>query len=131
MVHQAMEILKWTFLAQRGLKLEELRHALAVEPEDTELDWDNFVDAERSLDCCLGLVIIDDSTSTVRLVHKSLQDYLKTEYEQNHLFEHGHYEISRICLTYMSFDSYNRLQTVPSVESSVSCERCRFIDGHT
>jgi hypothetical protein len=69
MVHQAMEILKWTFLAQRGLKLEELRHALAVEPEDTELDWDNFVDAERLLDCCLGLVIIDDSTSTVRLVH--------------------------------------------------------------
>ncbi|CCX10137.1 Similar to ankyrin repeat-containing protein, putative [Penicillium marneffei ATCC 18224]; acc. no. XP_002144344 [Pyronema omphalodes CBS 100304] len=94
MAQQAMDILQWTFLAQRGLKLEELRHALAVEPEDTDLDWENFIDAEGLLDCCLGLVIIDDSTSTVRLVHKSLQDYLKTEYEQNHIFEHGHYKIS-------------------------------------
>ncbi|CCX31727.1 Similar to Putative ankyrin repeat protein RBE_0317; acc. no. Q1RJR6 [Pyronema omphalodes CBS 100304] len=39
---QAINILQWIFLASRPLTLEELRHALAVESGDNELDWDNF-----------------------------------------------------------------------------------------
>jgi hypothetical protein len=104
---QAMEIIKWTFLAKRQFSLEELRHALAVEPDDEVLHWDNFVDPKFILDCCLGLIIIDESTSTIRLVHKSLQDYLNIEYNKYRLFEEGHAEIARLCLNYMSFETYD------------------------
>jgi hypothetical protein len=68
-------------------------------------DWDNFVDGQFLINSCLGLVIIDDSTSTIRLVHKSLQDYLQKQYDEHRLFEEGHHEIAHICVTYMSFDN--------------------------
>jgi hypothetical protein len=86
---QAMDVLKWTFLTQRPLTVIELRHALSVmiDPSkmqpgklplayDESLHWDNFPSEKSLLDWCLGLIIIDEETSTVRLVHKSLHDYL-------------------------------------------------------
>jgi hypothetical protein len=112
-VKQAMDILKWVFLAKEPLSPEELRHALAVESGDKNLDWDNFVDAQFLLQCCLGLVVVDESTATVRLVHQSLQDYLKSQYDQHLLFEEGHDEIAHICVTYMAFSSYeHEIQTL-------------------
>jgi hypothetical protein len=99
-----MNVLKWIFLAKDPLSLEELRHALAVELGDEKLDRENFVDGRLLLDCCLGLVIVDDSTSTLRLVHKSLHDYLYTQHNQRLLFEDGHDTIARACLTYIAFD---------------------------
>jgi ankyrin repeat protein len=117
---QAMDVLKWVFLAKELLTVEELQHALAVEPQDKNLDWENFVDAQFLLECCLGLVIIDESTGTVRLVHKSLQDYLKTQYDEGRLFQEAHYEITRICLTYMSFKDFDsEIQTLITFESPV------------
>ncbi|CCX33867.1 Similar to hypothetical protein TRIATDRAFT_305868 [Trichoderma atroviride IMI 206040]; acc. no. EHK48124 [Pyronema omphalodes CBS 100304] len=38
----AMDVLKWSFFAERPLELLELQHALATSPGDTELYWDNF-----------------------------------------------------------------------------------------
>jgi hypothetical protein len=114
---QAMNVLQWIFLAARPLSLEELCHALVVESGDTELDRDNFVDAQFILDCCLGLVIVDESTSTIRLVHKSLQDYFQEQYDQGILFNEGHMEIASICMTYMAFDSFN--QEVTSLEYKI------------
>jgi hypothetical protein len=54
------------------------------------------------LDCCLGLIIIDDGTSTIRLVHKSLEQYINNK--QEILFKHGHSDLARICLSYMSLN---------------------------
>jgi hypothetical protein len=96
MAQQGMNVLTWTFLANRQLTIEELRHALAVEPDDTNLDWDNFVDTHLLLESCLGLVVVDECTGTVRLVHKSLQDYLQMQYNHHLPFENGHNEISNI-----------------------------------
>jgi ankyrin repeat protein len=101
---QALNILKWIFLAERPLTLEELRHALAIEPGLEELDEEDFIDPESIFEGCFGLVTMDKATSTLRLVHKSLQDYLDTQYEEGQLFQGGHGEIALACLTYISFD---------------------------
>lgn len=111
---QAMDILTWVFLARMPLSIEQLLHALAVEPGDKALDRENFVDAKSLLDCCLGLVIVDDSSSTVRLVHKTLQDHLEIQNKENGLFDRGHHEIAHVCLTYMAFDSHDQELTVPN-----------------
>jgi hypothetical protein len=103
----AMDALQWMFLAKRQLSIEELRHALAVEPGDSDLDWENFPEVSFLLDSCLGLVVLDESTSTARLVHKSLQDYLQIQYNQYRLFEKGHYEIAQTCLSYLSFEKHD------------------------
>jgi hypothetical protein len=59
--HQAMEVLKSVLLSSRQLTVREL-------------DRDHFP-SEKSLTAwCLGLVILDKETSSIRLVHKSLVD---------------------------------------------------------
>ncbi|KAI5808430.1 hypothetical protein BZA77DRAFT_329781 [Pyronema omphalodes] len=104
----ALQSLQWIFLAARPLSPEELRHALAVESGDTKLHEDNLLEPQFILNACLGLVIVDESTSTVRLVHKSLQDYFQEQYDQGVLFKEGHMDIASICMTYMSFGHFNQ-----------------------
>jgi hypothetical protein len=103
---QAMNVLKWTFLAERPLRVTELCHALAVKPGDTDLDWDNFASEKSLLSCCLGLIMIEAATFTVRLVHLSLQKYLLTQNDT--LFPISHSEIAYTCLTYLNFNALSR-----------------------
>jgi hypothetical protein len=102
MALRGMQILTWVYLAERLLSVEELLHALATKKEHLDLDRDNFVNRETFLENCMGLVIIDEQTSTVHLVHKSLQDYLSTRCD---LFKNGHNTIAQTCLTYLKFQS--------------------------
>ena len=74
---QAMNILMWTHYAKRPLRVRELQHALAVRLGDTELNTENLPSLKTWLAGCFGLVVIDDETSTIHLVHFSLQEYLK------------------------------------------------------
>lgn len=98
-----MNIMQWVFLASKELAMEELRHALSISPEDTELDKENFLPESEILGSCLGLITIGKSRKgvTVRLVHKSLQDYFESEYENGYLFDTGHNDIAITCLRYM------------------------------
>ncbi|KAI5792287.1 hypothetical protein FPQ18DRAFT_23923 [Pyronema domesticum] len=123
---QAIDVLKWTFLAQRPLEVIELRHALSVTIDpgkmqpgtmplayNETLNWDNFSSEKSLIDCCLGLVIIDEETSTVRLVHKSLHDYLRRLHQTSQIFPDGHSEIAHTCLQYMCFnDDQNEIDSL-------------------
>lgn len=101
--NHAMNILKWIFLANRKLTLGELRHAIAIRPDDATLDRRHFMTTGSLLNCCLGLVVLDEGVSTVQLVHKSLQDYFELEHKNGALFENGHSEMAFTCLTYLHF----------------------------
>jgi hypothetical protein len=75
--NKGMEVLKWTFLAFRHLTIPELRHALATINATTDsksLNPDALPFEKSLIDCCHGLVVIDKQTSSIRLVHKSLQE---------------------------------------------------------
>jgi hypothetical protein len=90
-------------VGKRSLRMEELRHALAVkvDSEDAELDLENFASERFLLSCCFGLIIVDEGTSAIRRVHLSLQHYLVTQRET--LFSTGHMGIALRCLTYLNF----------------------------
>ncbi|KAF8475795.1 hypothetical protein BDZ91DRAFT_710344, partial [Kalaharituber pfeilii] len=98
-----MRALMWTYLAERPLKVIELCHALSVKDGDTALDRNNIPSINIILRCCCGLVTIDDETSTVRLVHYTLQEYFKCYYEK--YFLTGHNAIARTCITYLDFSN--------------------------
>lgn len=85
----AINVLQWVFLSERPLSIKELQHALAVEPGDSQLDRENFPDVNSLLHDCLGLVVIHKGTSILRLVHKSLQDYMQAQYDEGNLFPRG------------------------------------------
>jgi hypothetical protein len=115
--NQGMEVLKWTYLAKRPLSVMELRHALATVHSTAEcLDLDDLPFEKSLTECCYGLVVIDKETSSVRLVHKSLQDFLQAQYENGKLFDIGHRDIAFTCLKYLSFRDESHLSSIPACD---------------
>ena len=97
-----MQVLMWLHFSYRPLKLVELQHALAVKKTHKEFDAGNIPPRKALLDCCFGLVVVDEETLIVRLVHYSLEEYFcKFSKEE---FPHGYSQIAETCLTYLNFD---------------------------
>ena len=96
-----LRVLMWLHFAYRPLNLVELQHALAVEIGHTEFDKDNIPSQEVLLDCCLGLVVVDKETSTVRFVHYTLEEYFRKYTTEE--FPNGCSSIAETCLTYLNF----------------------------
>ncbi|KAJ6458689.1 ankyrin repeat-containing domain protein [Mycena vulgaris] len=93
----ALATLTWVANAKRVLTVAELQEALAIEPGSTRLDPDNRPEISIVLAVCAGLVIVDDRSSVVRLVHFTTQLYL------DGLFPDAHTYITRLLLTYLAF----------------------------
>ena len=100
-VELGIRVLMWLHLAYRPLNLAELQHALAVEKGHTVLEEDNIPSQKRLLDCCLGLVVVDDETLTVRFVHYTLEEYFRKYTSEE--FPNGYSSIAETCLTYLNF----------------------------
>jgi transcriptional regulator len=115
--HQGMEILKRTYLAERQLTVVELRHALAATDSISDsLNLNDLPFENTLLNCCHGLVVLNEETSSIRLVHKSLQEFLKKKHENKELFKTGHRDIYLTCLKYMRFKDTTSI-TQPTDES--------------
>ena len=97
----ANQVLGWITHATRPLTMEQLQHALSVEPEQTDLDEETLVDEELLISTCLGLVSVDQTSEEVRLVHYTAQKYF--EHRLLELIPDNHLRIASACLTYMSF----------------------------
>ena len=96
----AMDTLMLLSHSARPLNANELCYALGVEIGSQDLDLQNVPAIETLLGCSLGLVIVEASTYTVRLVHYSLQEYLSNNTD---LFHSPHSRIAQVCLTYLNF----------------------------
>ena len=119
-----MEVLMWVSHAERPLRVDELCHALGVEGS-MDLDIDNIPAIEMALACSLGLVTVEKSSSTVRLVHYTLKEYLS---HNPSLFLKPHLIIAKVCLTYLNFRHVKSLspalQYVPPTTPFVEYASC-------
>ena len=102
-----MRILGWITHAKRPLFVDELRHGLAVEYNDDEedlkeFDADNLLSPRSLVDVCAGLVTIDSTSQIIRLMHYTTQQYF--DKARLHLFKDAEVDVSRACLTYLSYD---------------------------
>jgi hypothetical protein len=100
----AKNVLSWITCAKRPLTTLELQHALAVEVNDSKLDEDNFVQVEAMASVCAGLITIDKESSIIRLVHYTTQEYF--ERTQKRWFPDAEMDITKACVTYLSFDTF-------------------------
>lgn len=100
----AKQALSWVTYAQRRLSTLELRHALAVEPGETLLDEDNLPDIDDIVSVCAGLVITDEESGIIRLVHYTTQDYF--ERTRQGWFQNARDDIAQACNTYLSFEVF-------------------------
>ena len=111
------QALIWVLSSERPLRAEELCHALGVEIGSTELDPENIPALRTLLASCLGLLTVEASSSTVRLVHFTLQEHLLGDLA---LFHSSHSIIAEVCLTYLNFRSIGDLSlTLDSAPSTM------------
>jgi hypothetical protein len=101
----AMRVLSWITCAKRPLKTIELRHALAVEVGEPELDNENIPEIEDMVSVCVGLVTVDEESDIVRLVHYTTQEYF--ERTQDQWFPTAERDITTACVTYLSFSVFD------------------------
>ncbi|KAE8357611.1 ankyrin repeat-containing domain protein [Aspergillus caelatus] len=103
---QAKKILAWVYLAERPVSVDELLCSLAIEDDDKAFNPRGMPIRSTLINCCHGLAVIDQETSTIRLVHYSFQEYLC---RQNQLFGvskvQWHNRIAWTCLTFLNFPS--------------------------
>jgi len=95
-----LKALMWVLYSERPLRTGELCHALGVEMGSTDLDLENFPTLRTILASSLGLLAVEASSSTVRLVHFTLQEHLLGDPT---LFSSPHSTIAEVCLTYLNF----------------------------
>jgi len=100
----ALQVLSWITCAKRLLRVSELRHALAVEIGESQLDNDNLPDIVDMVSVCAGLVTVDSESDIIRLVHDTTQDYF--ERNQSRWFPSAEKTIAATCITYLSFDIF-------------------------
>ena len=110
-----LQALMWVLCSERPLRAEELCHALGVEIGSAQLDPENIPALRILLSSCLGLLTVEESSSTVRLVHFTLQKHLSNDPT---LFHSSHSTIAEICLTYLNFRSVRDLS--PTLDSAPS-----------
>ena len=99
----AHRVLYWISYSLRPLSVAELRHALAVEPSDDDLDEDGLHEAELLVSVCAGLVTMDDESDQIRLVHYTTQSYFERRGAAR--FPEAPSTIAKTCLTYLAFGS--------------------------
>ena len=114
-----MQVLMLLHFALRPLELAELQHALAVKNGHLEFDWGNIPSRKALLDCCLGLVLVDEETSTVRFVHFTLEEYFLDNARTE--FPEGYSSIAESCLTYLNSSQPRRHCTdLHSLEENIN-----------
>src|SRR5205807_8278059 len=96
-----LRVLMWVLYAERPLRAEELCHAMGVEVGSTDLDVENVPALRTLLASCLGLVTVEESSSTVRLVHYTLKEHLSSDPA---LFPSPYSTIAEVCSTYLNFE---------------------------
>ncbi|KAJ7582108.1 ankyrin repeat-containing domain protein [Mycena floridula] len=103
----AKQVFKWLVYAKRPLSMLELRHALAISLESTQMNHDDITEAERLIEIYGGLVITEKNFWTEedfpRLVHYTTKEYFELKAES--LFPDAHLGLATACLTYLCFDT--------------------------
>jgi len=102
-----IEVLMWVSHSERPLLIREIQHALAVEMGSTDLDPENIRPQDTVLASCLGLIALNEETSTVRLIHYTLQEYLSGP----GILPDAHGTLAQICLAYLNYEQVKKLPT--------------------
>lgn len=101
-----MKVLLWVSHARGSLTVAELSEALAVKPGNASLNLRRQPSQIMMIECCLGLVTVDQESSSIRLVHYALQEFFHDQREE--IFPLGEVELAEVCITYLLFDDFVR-----------------------
>ncbi|KIW48394.1 uncharacterized protein PV06_00983 [Exophiala oligosperma] len=122
----AFKVLMWISHARRPLRAIELQQAMAMQPDDDNMDLENMSPVRTIVDCCCGLVEVDRESFIIRLVHHSLEEYLR---EHDHgLFDDASLIITKTCLKFLILDFTKHLPFKNRNEFHQAIDDLPFLD---
>ena len=125
----ALKALAWVSYALRPLSLKELQHALAVEPGDKDLDEELVMDGQSITSLCAGLVVVDQRTNVVNLVHYSTKSYFDDIRQVQ--FPQFHAIITLICATYLTLETLKGATIWEMVQKyPLACYAAQYMGEH-
>jgi Cdc6-like AAA superfamily ATPase len=125
----ALKILAWVTYAFCPLSLQQLQHAIAIEPGDPELDEELITEGHNISMLCAGLLIIDKRSSMVNLVHYSTKSYFDDRRQT--LFPDFHAIVTLSCATYLTLKSLQNLPVSQIVQRyPLAYYAARYLGDH-
>ena len=100
----AMDTLSWISHATRPLLISELSEALAIRSGQSHLNSKYRPSQKLMIECCMGLVVVDEQSKTIRLVHYTVQEFFRER--QREIFPNGEELLAEKCLTYLLYDVF-------------------------
>ncbi|KAK6356002.1 hypothetical protein TWF718_000375 [Orbilia javanica] len=122
LVDRTLQVLLWVTCTTRRLTKEELQHAIAVELDELVFDPDNISTVDDLISPCLGLVIVDEQSNVVRLIHYTAQEYF--EVNRRIWFPDSDGDIAKVCIAYLCSDIF---KTGPCSSLEVLAERTQSV----
>lgn len=102
--NEVFEFLSWIFHAKECFLMDELREALAVHPEDRQLQREQLYEPVDIIEECKSLLSYDEASGIVKFTHSAVQDFLQSVKKHGLLSE---IHLAKTLLTYLSFDVFN------------------------
>ena len=125
----AYKTLAWVAYAFRSLSLRELQHALAIEPGDNELDEELMMDGQSITALCAGLVMVDQGTNIINLVHYSTKNYF--EDTRHNFFPSFHASITLSCATYLTLGALQNIPISQIIQKyPLACYAAQYLGDH-
>lgn len=123
----AQKVFKWASVAKRPLHVEELKEAVAFEPEDKSWNVDKIPHEDLMLESCRGLIVKDTDDENAHFAHHTVRKYLtggltsKIESPFEISIENADILAGQTCIAYLSFSDFET--QVTSTESTVRLEQ--------
>lgn len=114
----AINTLMWISHANRPLLMRELVDVLAIKSSERSLNKRNRPSQRLVLECCFGLVTLDEESSVIRFVHYSVQEYL-LEHRAG-IFPSGEESVAEKCLRYLLCNAFST-GSCPDPETIEAC----------
>ena len=118
----AEKALRWVAYTHRPLKVRALQEALAINPDEMDLNEEAMTHIGLILDVCAGLLILDKKKRTVRLMHYTAQDYFNTV--QSTRFDNVHATIACDCVAYLSYNCIQHPKDLSGHGTKGSAKEC-------
>jgi ankyrin repeat protein len=119
-----LRVLQWVSFAARPLHIDELKEAVAFDPDDIVWDAGKIPQADVVIGCSANLVAVDPSDQCVRFAHPSVKTYLQKNsarlipgYPKSD--KQGELQCGEFCVAYLSFSNFNLELVNPANETEV------------
>lgn len=125
----AIKTIAWVTHAVRPLTLKELQQALAVDIENGFVDEEMITDGSGIASICEGLLVVDEDSDAVGLVHYSAKHYLESNIST--LFPDFHEVITECCVACLQLPQLSGMSVISLFqEYPLVCYAAQYLGFH-